>query len=392
MRALANRKNSNLFCPLAKKCGACQIQNMSYPEQLSWKMAKCIKLLGRFGHVGEIVGMDEPYHYRNKAQAAFGRTGRGRVISGIYKSGTHTIVPCDACYLESPQADAILVTIRQLAIRFHLSIYNEDTHQGFLRHVLVRTGTVSGQILVALVTGTPIFPAKNQLIAALLEKHPEITTIVQNINASSTSMVLGKQQKVLYGKGYIEDELCGCTFRLSARSFYQINHEQTEKLYRTALDFASLSPQDTLLDAYCGIGTIGIAAAKATGCRVLGVENNGDAVQDAIVNGKINGIQNARFLQADAGVLMKELAAAGERVDCVICDPPRAGCSRDFLAACVHLSPDRLVYISCNPETQARDLTFLIKNGYRVKKIQPFDLFPHTVHVETVVLMSKVKE
>ena len=225
------KKKNNRFCPIARKCGACQLQNMSYPEQLSWKMAKSIKLLSRFGHVDEIIGMDEPYHYRNKAQAAFGRTARGRIISGIYQSGTHIIATTDSCYLESPEADAIIVTIRRLAESVGLPIYDEDRRVGCLRHVLVRTGAESGQILVAIVTATPVFPGKNHFIQALLAAHPQITTIVQNINSGHDSMVLGKTQKVLYGSGYIEDTLCGCVFRISARSFYQINHAQTEKLY-----------------------------------------------------------------------------------------------------------------------------------------------------------------
>ena len=386
------KKKNNRFCPIARKCGACQLQNMSYPEQLSWKMAKSIKLLSRFGHVDEIIGMDEPYHYRNKAQAAFGRTARGKIISGIYQSGTHIIATTDSCYLESPEADAIIVTIRRLAESVGLPIYDEDRRVGCLRHVLVRTGAESGQILVAIVTATPVFPGKNHFIQALLAAHPQITTIVQNINSGHDSMVLGKTQKVLYGSGYIEDTLCGCVFRISARSFYQINHAQTEKLYDIALHYAELSPKDLLIDAYCGIGTIGLIAAKQYGCRVVGIENNETAIRDAVINKKRNGVEQVRFLCDDAGRFLKAAAKENQRADVLICDPPRAGCSRDFLSACVALAPQRMVYISCNPETQARDLGFLTKNGYRVRKIQPVDMFPHTAHIETIVLLSYKKE
>ena len=376
------------FCEKQNKCGACQLANMSYPQQLRFKMAKTIRLLGRFGKVSEIVGMDEPFHYRNKAQAAFGRTARGKLISGIYQSGTHRIVAVDSCMLEDPKADAIIVTIRELAVSFGFAPYDEDARRGFLRHVLVRTGKVTGQILAAIVTASSVFPKKNDFIKALLAKHPEITTVVQSVNDSSTSMVLGERQIVLYGAGYIEDELCGCRFRISAASFYQINHTQTEKLYDTAMRFADLRPGDRVLDAYCGVGTIGLVAAKS-GCQVIGAEINPDAVRDAIENRKLNGAKNARFINADAGEFMKNLAQEKEKLDVVFTDPPRAGCSRAFLSSLCRLAPERVVYISCNPETQARDLEFLTKNGYKVRKIQPVDMFPHTNHVETVVLLSR---
>lgn len=283
---LSYKKNSETrFCRISRKCGACQLQNMSYPQQLSWKMAKTIKLLSRFGHVEEIIGMETPYHYRNKAQAAFGRTARGKMISGIYQSGTHIIAATDQCFLESAKADEIIVTIRCLAESFKIQVYNEDTHAGCLRHVLVRNGAVSGQILVAIVTATPVFPGKTNFVRELVKLHPEITTVVQNINPAHDSMVLGKRQVVLYGKGYIEDTLCGCVFRISARSFYQINSIQTEKLYQIALEYADLSKNDILLDAYCGIGTIGLIAAKQSGCQVIGVESNEDAAREAGANG-----------------------------------------------------------------------------------------------------------
>lgn len=283
---MSYKKNSETrFCRISRKCGACQLQNMSYAQQLSWKMAKTIKLLSRFGHVEEIIGMENPYHYRNKAQAAFGRTARGKMISGIYQSGTHIIAATDQCFLESAKADEIIVTIRRLAESFKIQVYNEDTHAGCLRHVLVRNGAVSGQILVAIVTATPVFPGKTNFVRELVKLHPEITTVVQNINPAHDSMVLGKRQVVLYGKGYIEDTLCGCVFRISARSFYQINSIQTEKLYQIALEYADLSKNDILLDAYCGIGTIGLIAAKQSGCQVIGVESNEDAAREAGANG-----------------------------------------------------------------------------------------------------------
>ena len=377
-----------ILCEKQKKCGACQLQNLTYEEQLSFKMAKTIRLLGRFCRVREIIGMEHPYHYRNKAQAAFGATARGKLISGIYQSGSHRIVETDACLLENEKADAIIVTIRRLAVSFGYAPYDEDARRGFLRHVLVRTAEATGQILVAIVTAGNQFPRKNDFVRSLLEKHPEITTVVQSVNTADTSMVLGDRQNVLYGSGYIEDELCGCRFRISAASFYQINHAQTQKLYSAAMEFAALKETDVVLDAYCGVGTIGLTAAKR-GCQVVGVEINPDAVRDAIENRKLNGLKNARFLCGDAGAFMRTLAQEKEKLDVVFTDPPRAGCSREFLASLCKLKPDRVVYISCNPETQARDLDYLTKNGYKVRKIQPVDMFPHTSHVETVVRLSR---
>ncbi len=376
-------------CPLYKKCGGCQLQNLSYKEQLSYKQVKCIKALGKFGHVEEIIGMESPVHYRNKVQAAFKSVG-GRIISGVYQSSSHRVVEVTECMLEDKLADEIIVYIRRLLPSFRLNAYNEDTGRGFLRHVLVRRGFSSGQVMVVLVTGTQLFPKKKEFLSALLKAFPSITTVVHNINGSKTSMVLGKKEFVLFGDGFIEDTLCGCRFRISPRSFYQINPVQTEVLYRTAIEFAGLRNGDRVLDAYCGTGTIGIVAAKSAGVSVVSVELNEDAVSDAIFNARLNKSENTAFFCADAGRFMVEAAKAGERFNVVFMDPPRAGSSPDFLRSIVKTSPDRVVYVSCSVETLERDLLFLCKNGYRVKKIQPVDMFPHTSHVECVVLLTKV--
>ncbi len=377
------------FCPVAKKCGGCQIQNLTYPEQLSYKQAKVIRLLGKFCRVEDIIGMENPYNYRNKVQAAFGMTRGGKIISGVYQSKSHRIVCVDECRLEDKKADEIIVTIRNMMKHYRMLPYNEDTGVGFLRHVLVKRGFTSGQIMVVLVTGTPMFPGKNAFVKELLKKHPEITTIIQNINREHTSLVLGETEKVLYGKGTIEDTLCGCVFRISAKSFYQINPVQTEKLYSTAIDFAGLTGNETVIDAYCGIGTIGIIAAQKAK-DVIAVEVNKDAVFDAKNNAKRNETQNIKFYCADAGKFMTNMAADGKTADVVFMDPPRAGSDEAFLSSVVTLDPKKIVYVSCNPETQERDLKYLIKNGYKVKKIQPVDMFPHTNHVETVVLMTRI--
>ncbi|MDY2678770.1 MAG: 23S rRNA (uracil(1939)-C(5))-methyltransferase RlmD, partial [Oscillospiraceae bacterium] len=375
-------------CPHSKKCGGCQLWNLSYEEQLKYKQAKVRRLLSCFHAVSPIIGMKEPFHYRNKVQAAFGRTRRGEIISGIYQSSTHKIVKTDSCFIENKKADEIINTVRALVKSFNLTVYDENTKKGFLRHVLVKYGFNTGEIMVVLVTGTPIFPSKNAFLAELLKKHPDITTVVQNINNKFTSMVLGERETVLYGKGYIEDILCGCRFRISAASFYQINPVQTEVLYSAALKFADLKSTDAVIDAYCGIGTIGLCASKRAK-TVVGCEINPDAVRDAKVNARLNSAENTEFICCDAGDFMAEMKDCGEKFDVVFLDPPRAGSDRKFLSSLVHASPERVVYISCNPETQRRDLFFLTKNGYSVKKIQPVDMFPYTNHVETVVLLSK---
>ena len=382
------KSTKNRICPVSRKCGGCQLMNLSYPEQLKFKQAKVVKLLGSFHRVNEIIGMDNPFHYRNKVQAAFGRTRSGEIISGVYQSSTHNIVKTEKCLIEDKKADEIILTIRKLVKDFKLTVYDERKGNGFLRHVLVKRGFATNEIMVVLVTGTGVFPSKNNFIKALLDVHPEITTIVQNINNKFTSMVLGEKEIVLYGKGYIEDVLCGCTFRISPKSFYQINPIQTEILYGKAIDFAGISGKEKIIDAYCGIGTIGIVASKNAG-EVIGCELNPDAIKDAKINAKINGIENIKFICADAGEFMLGMKEQGEKCDVLFMDPPRAGSDKKFLSCAVALSPEKIVYISCNPETQQRDLYYLIKNGYKVKKIQPVDMFPYTAHVETVVLLSK---
>lgn len=388
MSQTSNIKSNPDACPLAKKCGGCQLQNMTYERQLKWKQARCEILLKKFGRVEKIIGMDEPRHYRNKVQAAFGRTKNGKIISGVYQSGTHRIVSVDECMTEDIIADKIIVDIRNMLPKFGVWVYDEDKHTGFLRHVLVKRGFTSGEVMVVLVGASAYFPMKKKFTAALLEKHPEITTVVLNINPKDTNLVLGDREEVLFGGGYIEDTLCGRVFRISPKSFYQINPVQTEKLYNKAMELARLDKSTSVIDAYCGIGTIGLVAAKTAG-TVIGVELNPDAVKDAVVNAKRNNANNAKFYCADAGDFMQELALAGEKADVVFMDPPRAGSTRKFIDSLAMMKPERVVYISCNPETLARDLVFLTRKGYEVKKICPVDMFPHTNHIECVVLLTK---
>ena len=375
-------------CPNFRKCGGCQLQNLPYSEQLLHKQRQLVSLLGEFCHVNDIIGMDEPTHYRNKVCAAFGLDRQRHIISGIYQTGSHSIIPVDECMIEDKIADGIIVDIRNMLRSFKIQAFDERTGTGWLRHVLVRRGFQSGQVMVVLVAVSPIFKLQKPFLKKLTELHPEITTVVLNINDRFGPVVLGSREKVLLGDGYIEDSLLGLCFRISPRSFYQINPVQTEVLYNTAMEYAGMSGREKVIDAYCGIGTIGLVASKRAG-EVIGVELNRDAVHDAIANAKRNGIKNVRFFCDDAGEFMLGMAQDGEKADIVFMDPPRAGSDECFLSSLVTLAPKKIVYISCNPETQQRDLRFLTKRGYKVEKIQPVDMFPHTNHIETVVLMSR---
>ena len=377
-------------CSAAGICGGCRYQGMEYQHQLDAKQKKTEKLLSGFGHVEKIEGCEDPYRYRNKVQVSFGKDDHNRIIMGNYVTSTHTIVPVSDCQLASEKANHIFNTIRKLAVSFRLSIFDEHSMQGFLRHVMVRNSSDDEEYMVVIVSGSPVFPRKNDCINALLKECPYITTIIHNVNNRHTSMILGPRSNVIYGKGYIEDELCGKLYRLSAQSFYQINHAQTEKLYRTAVEFAALTGKERVIDAYCGIGTIGMTVADKAR-EVLGVEINQQAIRDAVKNAKVNGVTNIRFDCQDAGKYMVELAKDNQKIDVVIMDPPRAGADEAFLSSLVRLKPEKIVYISCNPVTQKDDLNYLCKRGYQVKRIKPFDLFPFTEHVECVALLKKTK-
>ncbi|MEG1505652.1 MAG: 23S rRNA (uracil(1939)-C(5))-methyltransferase RlmD [Lachnospiraceae bacterium] len=379
-----------LKCKVANKCGGCQLQGIPYEEQLKRKQQHVKEVLGKYGKINKIVGMEHPYHYRNKVHAAFDRDRRGAIISGIYKAGTHILMPVDECMIEDQKAGEIIRTIRGMLKSFKIKTYDEDTGYGLLRHVLVRKGFASGEIMVVLVLGSPILPSKNNFVKALLKVHPEITTIILNVNDKKTSMILGEKEKTIYGKGYIVDTLCGFTFRISSKSFYQVNPIQTEVLYKKAIEYAGLTGKERIIDAYCGIGTIGMVASKHAK-EVIGVELSREAVRDARANAKQNGCKNMQFYQADAGVFMVSLAEQNEKIDVVFMDPPRSGSDEAFLSSVVQLKPKKVVYVSCNPETLARDLEYLVTKGYKVQEMQPVDMFSWTEHVECVVLMTKNK-
>ncbi len=387
---MPEQKRKEGSCPVFQKCGGCCYLDKSYEKQLKLKQQQVTALLKPYGKLEGIVGMEDPFYYRHKVHAVFGRDRKGKVIKGVYKEGTHILVPVEKCLLENEKAGEIITTIQKLLPSFKIKTYDEDTGYGLLRHVLVRVGHATGQIMVVLVLGSPILPSKNNFVKALRKEHPEITTVIVNVNDKKTSMVLGEKEQVIYGPGYIEDKLCGLTFKISPKSFYQVNPVQTEKLYECALKYAGLTKKDKVLDAYCGTGTIGMIASKEAG-QVIGVELNRDAVRDAVSGARKNGISNIKFYQADAGEFMVKLANEGQKMDVVLLDPPRSGSDEKFLSSLTKLAPERVVYVSCNPETLARDLKYLCGKGYRMVKGKAFDMFPMTGHVETVVLLSHKK-
>lgn len=391
MTQTVTKYNAALKCPVEKKCGACQLLGIPYEKQLLKKQEYVTKLLKKYGDIDPIIGMDTPTYYRNKVHAILDRQKNGQIVSGIYKEGSHEVIPVAHCYLEDQKADAIIAAIRSLLISFKFKIYNEDTQTGLVRHILIRTGHKSGEIMVVLVVSSFIFPSKQNFIKALRTLHPEITTIILNLNDKKTSMVLGDKEKVIYGKGYIEDLLCNHTFRISPKSFYQVNPIQTEALYKKAISLAELTGKEYIIDAYCGIGTIGIIASQMAK-EVIGVELNSEAIKDAKLNAKCNGINNIRFYNADAGEFMVALAHENKQmIDVVFMDPPRAGSDKVFMDSVIKLGPKQVIYISCNPETLVRDLKYITGRGYKVEKICPVDMFPHTTHVECCVSLKKIK-
>ena len=397
MREVKNKRentgSAEQVCEMRRSCGGCQTWNLTYEEELSMKMGKLIRSMGKFGHVEEIIPMENPYHYRNKLQALFQYNGKNQFRYGIYQSATHHIVKCDNCLIENREAARIVRTIAQLLTKLRIPAWDPAHKKGLFRHVMVRYAAADDSYMVVLVTASHSFAAGKDMAEEIVKKHPRVKSVIWCRNKTETPLWIDSDGEVLYGSPTITDKLAGCLFRISARSFYQVNTVQTEKLYETALRYAQLKPEDHVVDAYCGIGTIGIAAAKNYGCAsVIGFDNNENAVRDAGVNARINGLENMTFRCADAGEITAELARTGEEVQVMFVDPPRAGLGREMLEAVCDITPERLVYVSCNPETLVKDLEYLKRNaGYQVKKIQPVDMFPRTRHCEVVVQLVRGK-
>ncbi len=359
-----------------------------YKQQLRKKHAHVAELLQPYCKVESFIGMDTPEHYRCKVHAVFTHDRKGNPLSGIYREGSHEVVPVESCLLEDQKADAIIASIRGLLKSFKIKTFDEDNGFGLLRHVLIRIGKNTGEIMVVLVTVSPIFPSKNNFVKALRKQHPEITTIVLNVNDKQTSMILGDKEKPIYGPGFIYDICCGMRFKISPKSFYQVNPIQQEVLYKTAIEMADLKGDEVALDCYSGVGTIGIIASPHVK-EVISVELNKDAVKDAILNARINDIKNVTFYQNDATVFMQQMADSGDKADLVFMDPPRSGSTPEFIKSLLTLGPRKVVYISCSPDSLANDLKLITKGGYKAKRAVPVDMFPFTRGSEVVVLLEK---
>ena len=383
-------KKKKSACPYSSKCGGCTMIDLPMEQQLLKKKTWVEECIGAFGPVEPVIRMKNPYRYRNKVTSIFGLDRKGHPVCGVYRARSREIVPVKDCLIENKRADEIVQDIYGLLASFKLRVYDPVTGLGVVKAVQIRSAHVTGELLVTIVTAGPVFPSRNNFTKALLKLHPEITSVVQNIKDNDSSMILGTREKVLYGKGYIIDELCGKKFRISSRSFYQVNSVQTEKLYNIAIDAAGLTGKERILDAYCGIGTIGICAADRAK-EVLSVELNPDAAQDADANVRLNELSNVTVYAEDAGRFMQEMAEQKAPLDVLFMDPPRSGSTEEFLEAALTLWPGKIVYISCNPETLGRDLEILTKGGYRMKKAVPVDMFPFVEDVEIIVLLERMR-
>lgn len=380
---------SEKLCAVAKKCNGCQLRNMTYEKQLKWKQNMVYRLLRSFGTVKKIGGMTQPYHYRNKQQYIFKKARNGKVVCGLYQSKTSGVVENFNCLINNRRAGEIAKTVTELLQNSKIKIYSPSNGSGNLKHILIKTGNISGEIMLCFVCARKTFSPDSGFIKSVLAKCPDITTITEIVNKSEQGVFVNGEESVIFGNGYITDTLCGMKFKISAKSFYQINPVQTEKLYSCAIEKAQLKSGERVLDAYSGVGTIGIIAASQSGSEVLSVELNPAATKDAKENAKLNEVDNINFINDDAQNYIEKISENGEHLDCVIADPPRAGCSKGFLESLVKIKPQKIVYISCSPKTLQRDLYFLTKHGYKADFIKPFDMFPFTNHVECVVLMTK---
>ena len=374
-------------CSCFKRCGGCQLDK-TYAQQLEWKQQKAERMLSRFCKVSPIMGMEKPYNYRNKVQTVYGCDARRQLISGVYQSGSGRLVATGDCMLEDKVCQRAALEFGRLMKSFKLTPYDPSTGKGFVRHLLTRYSRSTGQLMVCVCANSSTFPQGKKLALELKKALPELAGFVLNVSTKTLPLSLGERNITLYGEPFIEDVLLGKRFRISPQSFYQVNSVQTERLYSEAIRLAELKSEDTLIDAYCGTGTIGLLCADRVG-KVIGAELNPAACADAAVNASLNGTGNIAFLNEDAGRFMLSLEEQGTHIDSVITDPPRAGCDKRFIDSVARLSPERVVYISCKIESLARDLGVFARHGYKARHIQPVDMFPHTTGIETVVLLTR---
>jgi 23S rRNA (uracil1939-C5)-methyltransferase len=381
-------------CPVVGECGGCQLQHIAYPAQLELKRQQVVDAIERIAKLQGVtvhptLGMGDPWHYRNKAQFPVGARS-GRVVAGFFAPGTHRIVDIEQCEIQHPLGNQIMSTVKELAQKYGVPIYDERAHKGVLRHVLARVGRGTGEAMAVLVTNGPEFPNGTKIARELIEHIPGIVSVVQNVNPDVTNVVLGRKNKLLAGKDHIIDHIDDLEFAISPVSFFQVNPAQTEVLYGKALEYAGLAGGEQVLDVYCGIGTISLFLARKAG-EVIGIEVVPEAIENAKENAERNGVSNARFICGDAAVEMPRLAEAGVRPAVIVVDPPRKGCDEPVLAAMAATGPERIVYVSCNPASLGRDLAILQGLGYRTVEVQPVDMFPHTAHVECCSLLVRDK-
>ena len=371
-------------CPVSRQCGGCQFQHMSLKGQAFFKKShvkECINKIGRLNvEVKDVLTMEEPFRYRNKVQLPVGTDKNGQPVIGFYRYNSHDIIPVEDCWLQSEHSNAVVNKIRELMIRFN--------NVSSFRHIMLRDFSSTEQCMVVLVTYKRNVPLLTEMVEELVSSDSRIKSVIQNINGEDTNVVLGKRQKLLYGSWYIQDELCGLKFEISSSSFYQVNSRQTEVLYSTAVDLLNLKGHELVMDLYCGVGTIGLIASKKAG-KVLGVEIVESAIEDAKRNAALNNIDNVEFFCGDTGDIINKFKKEKIKPDAVIVDPPRKGCSKETIDTLIELKPKKIVYVSCNPSTLARDLN-LLREDYAVKTIQPVDMFSQSYHIETVVLLERI--
>lgn len=378
-------------CPYFKFCGGCQLQHMSYDAQLEYKTRQvkdALERIGRFKDVNVLpaIGMDQPWKYRNKAQFPAGLID-GKPALGFFMARSHRLINIEDCPIQHDISEKVTALVRKFIHTYNIPVYQEDIHKGIIRHVVTRVGFHSNQLMVIIVTNGEL-PRKKELITTLREGLPAITSIIQNYQTERTNVVLGRKNVTLWGSDYIMDAIGDLKFKISPLSFYQVNPIQTEKLYAKALEYAALAGKETVIDAYCGIGTISLFLARKA-AKVYGVEVIPQAIEDAKENARMNDIENAEFLVGESETVIPRLSKLGVKADVVVVDPPRKGCDEKLLQSIVEIAPNRMVYVSCNPATLARDLKYMAENGYEIREVQPVDLFPQGYHVETICLMSK---
>ncbi|MGG5316001.1 23S rRNA (uracil(1939)-C(5))-methyltransferase RlmD [Enterococcus sp. AZ072] len=374
------------------RSGIAPLSHMKYDYQLDFKEEQVKRVMNKIAHMPDVpvlptIGMAEPYAYRNKAQIPV-RKLNDELATGFYRKNSHELLPIEDYFIQDPEIDKAILVVRDILQRFKIKPYNEEENTGFLRHIIIRRGHYSHEMMVILVTRTVKFFQGSRIAEAIQSELPETVSVIQNVNSEKTNVIMGKEDILLAGKETIEDQLFGRTYRISPQSFYQVNTEQAEKLYQTAIDFAQLKPEDVVIDAYCGIGTIGLSFAEQVK-HVYGVEVVPQAIEDAQYNAQVNGLENVTYQIGKAEKVMKQWEQLGIKPDVIFVDPPRKGLAEEFIQASAELNPDRIVYISCNPATLARDLERFGELGYQAEKVQPVDLFPQTYHIEAVVLLTK---